>query len=191
MTLLPSLLRSVCAAGHVVFADGSANLIGQRSSARRAGELDDLVSVVRLVGGVWHETAWACSLDPGRAELRRLTNPHGVAILAPGQYRAAYEIGLHRNRPALRQVGRVRVLRDADRDEWLEPGAADGGVSGYVAEETGLFGIHVHSDAGLGAEASAGCTVLPRASMDQLLAELRQDVARWGPRFTYTVIEVA
>lgn len=178
--MLPSLLREVRRAGHVVFTDGSANLIVQRSSERRAGEMDDLISVVRLDRyGAWVEHAYPCSADPGRAFLRRPENPKGTAILAPGQYRRAYELGKHKGRDALVQVGPVTVRRDGDRDEILEPGATD----------VGLFGINVHDDAGAGAEASAGCVVLSRQDTAALLVSLSLDVERWGARFTLTVLE--
>lgn len=159
-------------------AELSLNLIGQRSSERRAGALDDLLSVVWLERGRWCELAWPCSLDPGRFYLARPINPRGTAILAPGQYRDAYALGTHRGRPALVQVGPVTVRRDGDRDELLEPGVA----------ESGLFGINVHDDAGAGAEASAGCTVLPRAFLDELLELVRRAVPVQGPRLTYTVV---
>ncbi len=178
--MLPSLLREVRRAGHVVFTDGSANLIVQRSSQRRAGEMDDLISVVRYQLGLWIELAWPCSADPGRSALRKAEHPRGTAILAPGQYRGAYELGEHKGRAALRQVLPVTVRRDGDRDELLEPGATD----------VGLFGVHVHDDAGVGAEASAGCVVLERTDMGELLDELSRDIPKWGRRWTLTVLEV-
>lgn len=180
--MLPALLREVYRLNHAVFRDGSANLIVQRSPSRQAGEMDDLISVVRLNSlGAWCEVAWACSADPGRYYLRNPENPRGAAILAPGQYRAAYELGKHKGRDALRQVAPVTVRRDGDRDELLEPGAPD----------TGLFGVHVHDDAGLGAEASAGCVVMAPKDLAQMLSIMRADVSRWGPRFTLTVLEVS
>lgn len=181
--ILPALLRDVLALGHVVFTEGelNLNLIGQRSSSRRAGELDDLLSVVYRERGRWLETAWPCSLDPGRRGLARPPNPRGTAILAPGQYRGAYELGLHKGRRCLRQVKPVTVRRDGDLDELLEPGDPD----------TGMFGIHVHDDAGVGAEASEGCTVLARDHMAELVALVDRAASTWGSRVTYTVVDLA
>lgn len=185
MTLLPSLLRAVEARGHVVFrGEIDVNVIGQRGPSRRAGELDDLISVVWFEGGSWREVAWPCSTDPGRHFLARPMNPRGTAILAPGQYRGAYTIGLHKQdprRPALVQTGPVSVFRDQNRDEILD-------IEGPVYP--GLHGINIHDDAGVGAEASAGCTVLKRAHLDELLAIVRRSTARYGPRVSYTLIEV-
>lgn len=178
---MPALLREVARLGHAVFDGGDLdlNLVGQRSASRRAGELDDLLSVVCRRNGAWVEHAWPCSLDPGRRYLRDPINPRGAAIIAPGQYRRAYELGLHRGRPALVQVGPVTVRRDGDLDETLEPGVA----------ETGLFGVNIHDDAGVGAEASAGCTVLGRDHLAELLSIVRLAVPLWGPLLTFTVVE--
>jgi hypothetical protein len=179
---LPALLRQVAALGHAVFtAELSLNLVGQRSPSRRAGELDDLLSAVWFEAGRWNELAWPCSVDPGRHFLASPVNAKGTAIIAPGQYRGAYALGLHRGRPALVQVGPVTVHRDGDRDDVLEPGGAG---------ETGLFAINIHDDAGAGAEASAGCTVLPRAHEAELLALVERAVPHQGPTLTYTVLEL-
>lgn len=155
------------------------NLIAQRGVSRVAGAMDDLLSVVYKANGCWTESAFPCSVDPGTYFLKHLENPKGCAMLAPGQYRSAYQLGWHKGRRALVQVGPVTVRRDGDLDNILEPGVAD----------TGLFGINIHDDVGKGAEASAGCIVLPVVHENLLLDILGRQVAAYGSKFTLTVLE--
>lgn len=179
---LPALLRQVASLGHKVFTGDSydMNLVAQRGPERRAGQMDDLLSVCYRERGVWLEDAFPCSVDPGVYFLKNLMNPNGAAIIAPGQYRGAYELGKHKGREALVQVAPVTVRRDGDRDEILEPGQS----------ETGPFGLNIHDDAGAGANASAGCIVLSVEHERTLLSILRLQVPKWGPRFSLTVIEL-
>jgi len=44
----------------------------------------------------------------------------GTAILVPGQYRGAYALGYHFGKPALQQVGNLKLFRDNDLDEQLD-----------------------------------------------------------------------
>ena len=69
--MLPALLRYVQTFGHRVFAamDFDVNLVLQRSRERKAGRMDDLLSLVYLDGGRWVERAFPCSGDPGRKAL--------------------------------------------------------------------------------------------------------------------------
>ncbi|NOT72482.1 MAG: hypothetical protein HOP09_14770 [Hyphomicrobium sp.] len=181
--ILPALLREVARKGHSVFTSGdwNLNLVVQRSNERQAGAEDDLLSVVYKDGGRWIDRSFPCSADPGRKALAERKNPLGVAIIAEGQYRGSHQIGLHRGRRALVQVGPVTVARDGDRDSLLEPGV----------KYTGLFGINIHDDAGVGAEASEGCVVLEKKDMDAVLSLCDQAVgAGFKNLFTLTVISV-
>lgn len=180
--ILPSLLREVQRLGHAVFtgADYDMNIIVQRGPNRRAGQMDDLISLVFREAGRWVEECYTCSADPGPYYLKNQINPKGTAIIAPGQYRRAYQLGLHKGRPALIQVGPITVRRDADGDDILEPGESD----------TGLFAVNVHD--GETANASAGCIVLSRVYVPEFLRLLAlQKNAGYGDRYTLTVIEVA
>ena len=62
-------------------------------------------------------------------------NDKGVAILKPGQYRGSHTIGLHQGKyEALKQGGKVKVYRDANRDMNYDE---------KVIQE-GVFGINIH-----------------------------------------------
>lgn len=179
--MLPALLRRVASLGHRVFeGEGNPNLIVQRSPEVDAGLEDDLLSLVLFDRGRWVERAWPCSADPGRHFLAHPVHPDGALVLAEGQNRGSHARGLHKGRAALVQVGPIAFRRDYNRNAILDPGGA-------VLVEAG-HGANVHDDAGLGAEASAGCVVAPKAAILELLELLAATEARWGKAITLTVI---
>jgi hypothetical protein len=180
---LPSILRAVAAHGWKTFtAPLDLNFIVQRSAERRAGQLDDVAHLIYVLDETWYDVSFACTVDPGRTFLVSPINPKGAAILVVGQYRGMWTPGLHKGRRALVQVGPSTDARDADRDEVLEPGA----------QETGLFGINFHDDAGAGANASAGCVVALRKHVDLVLDLVsKQQRAGHGDTVTLTVIDLA
>jgi hypothetical protein len=69
-------------------------------------------------------TTYTASVDPGRAWLTMgWGGVGGTAILCPGQYMDAYEVGLHNAKyEALLQRLPVKVWRDNDRDGKLDFG---------------------------------------------------------------------
>ena len=181
--MTPTILRHVRALGHSVFEKGryNLNIIAVRSPDPISGAMDDaLVVAYRDGGGAWICRWWPATVDPMPGYLRQPIHQDGTAILCPGQYRGAYELGLHRGRRALVQVGPVRVWRDDDRDTVLD-------WHGDIAE--GFFAINVHDRAGPMDTASAGCIVLDRAHLPAVLALAGRAVAEWGPRLTLTVVE--
>lgn len=96
--------------------------------------------------------------DPGPSTLARPANPKGAAVLAPGVYPGMWQAGLHKGRPALRQVGPCTVDRVA-------PGVVVGGEDILFPSnpDTGLFGINFHN---MGTpDWSAGC-VGPRTQAE-------------------------
>ena len=163
--------------------DYNLNIFGIREKERRAGKYDDTIGVCYYVGGkpVFH--CWPATTDPGLYYLENPINLEGCAILAPGQYRSAYKLGLHKNKyPALVQARPVGVYRDSSRDSRLDP-------IGRVT--SGFFGINIHQPFGKSDEiglSSAGCQVFSRkADLDELL-KLCENAARiFGNVFTYTL----
>ena len=97
---------------------------------------------------------WKGTTDPGRNALLRPPNPAGTAVVAPGQHRAVWTIGLHRGRPAFVQNRPIPVLRDTDRDGNIDPAspavAGVYGINGHDAYKDGLQAV---------GEASEGCMV--------------------------------
>lgn len=190
--LVDSLSCAVLKLGYIWFDSGEYNLniVGIRGPSREADSFDDLITCSYIVGGRWRMHVWPATTDPGRHYLENPVNAKGCAILAPGQYCGAYQIGMHRNKyPALVQKGKVRVWRDTNRDAVLDWGE-DLGIAGY-------YGINIHRAAPLGLTASpshhsAGCQVLScREEHDALMALVRRAAGIWGEKFTYTLINAS
>lgn len=174
----PAPLEQVRAAGHLVFgAVKSANLIAVRGPGG-PGDWDGVLYLAWLpaVDAGWLLRAWPCATRPGLPFLRSPINPAGTATIAPGQYRLSHQRGWHRGRPALVQVGEVRVLRDPDRDDVYEP----------VVPSTGTaLNIHdVESPSEL-----AGCIGLARPHLAELLAAFEALEPAQGPRVTLTLLD--
>jgi hypothetical protein len=116
-------------------------------------------------------------------------NVKGTAILKPGQYRGAWQLGKHKGEyEALVQRGAMTVWRDNDRNHTLNQGP----------EDTGLHGINLHRagrltdvDSPVG-KWSAGCQVMPQAEeFDLVMCLVRRAAARYGQTFTYTLLTEA
>ena len=193
--MLPPILRSVERAGHVIFVDGAfnLNLVGIRSLNRQANKFDDLLTATyRDASAAWQTHYWPCTLEPGAFWLEHPAKVEGTAILADGQHRSAFCIGIHKpNTPnayrCLVQHRPVRVWRDATKDLTLDWPANDQGKPGW-------YSIQIHrahyskvvSDVG---PWSGGCPVV---QVPEHFAELMSlvDIARpqWGDAFTLTIM---
>lgn len=187
---LPLILEYVQSLGHAVFTNGlyNLNIIGVRSKSRERGAFDDWIVVVYRDESGWVARWWPATTDPG--------NPSGTAVLVPGQYRGAYQLGWHpnpnheRKYEALVQVGAaVTVYRDRDGDEQLDLDPA--------TVETGWFGINIHMAGKQSASTvvgnwSAGCQVFsdPTDFHEFLLICKRQveHHPTWTS-FTYTLVD--
>ena len=186
----PIILEQVAEAGHVVFTRGkwNLNLIGVRKANRKANQFDDEFHLIfKDDRNQWNDVSLACTTDPGLYWLHNPMRSAGTAILKAGQYRGAYEIGLHRGRyPALVQRKPVKVFRDRNRNDVLDMDPN--------TEIEGLFGINIHH-AGFGdshrvEKWSAGCTVIQSiTSWEILMSIVRKSADLWGDRFTYTLLE--
>jgi len=192
---LAQLLDAMKRNGYVVFEDGkkpfNLNIIGIRAEKQEVDGFDDyLVALWReqTSKGIWrwHHRSWEITTLPGRYYLiNRLLNRKGCAILAPGQYRGAYKIGLHKGTTALIQTGAVRVFRDDNKDE----------VYDYTDLEKGFFGINIHRAGKQGTTEkigrwSAGCQVFQNADDFQHFMWLCKEArSHWGNSFTYTLLE--
>lgn len=183
------ILSLVAAAGYTAFDQSkpyNLQIVGFRTGWTCTNRFDDLIAVVyRDDAGVLRCDAWTATTDPGRYWIEN-GRADGTAILKPGQYRGAWELGLHKGeKPALVQVKPVTVYRDANKDATLDK----------AKEDTGLFGINIHR-AGAASTVvdkwSAGCQVFAfDADFEEFLALCRKQAAKgkgWE-RFTYTLLE--
>ncbi len=200
----PAVLDTLEALGHKVFTDGlfNLNLIGIRSRSPVAGKFDDTLVVVYRDKRGWIERRYPITTDPGTYYLDHPMSVKGTAVMAPGQYRGAYILGLHKGYRALVQNRPIKVWRQAgqvyDTDD-------DGSIDWSTAvEDEGIFAVNIHAsdsnpydesdrERGEGAEIgrwSAGCQVFANSSDFRAFMSLAVQASEtWGNRFTYTLIE--
>lgn len=182
------IIRVMNSHGYKVFETGSfnLNLIGIRHGLVATNKFTDTFVVLYKDGGLWVRKVYPCTTVPGLYHLKNGL-AKGTAILVPGQYRGAYERGLHKgDYMALVQRKPVTVYRDRDKDCDLD----------YENPETGMFGINIHRATANGISKqvdkwSAGCTVL--ASSADFAELMRLTSAQidmgYGRTFTYTLLE--
>ena len=113
----------------------------------------------------------------------------GTAIMKQGQYKNAYQIGLHRGKyEALIQTGGpVTVIRDSDRN----------GILNYFGNVTsGYYGINIHRSTASYASQdligpdSAGCQVFRWVDdFNDMMDKARKSRDLYGNNFTYTLID--
>ncbi len=187
-TKIPPRLLLLRGLGYAIFTkkDYDLNLIGIRSRNRTPGRFDDKFVCIYRENNEFIEEEYICTTDPSMEEHLDPTNKKGVAILAPGQYRSAYELDLHRGKyTALCQRGTVTVYRDNNMNS----------ISDYINSESGLYGINVHrAHSSKIVESthlySMGCTVIQNpASFARLIALCKLQVGIGYKKFTYTLIE--
>jgi hypothetical protein len=133
------------------------------------------------------QETYAATTKPGTFYLTHPMSAGGTAILAPGQYKWAYALGLHRNQyRALVQVKPVKVFRDDDRDNQVDINPAK------ISQ--GIYGINIHrSNPFVPSHSvdkwSAGCQVIQDpADFDRLIALCDCAVKQYGNLFTYTLL---
>ena len=190
--MLPPTLQHMKSLGHTVFERGDYNLniVGVRKRDGEPGKWDDHLAVFYKRGALWNSHHFECTVDPGLFYLnKRVLNVKGTAILYPGQYRGAFEKGLHRGRySSLVQCKPVKIWRDVNRDQHMDTWGSP--------TEAGLFGINIHKAHPtkvmneIGAY-SAGCTVVRRANdFNFFMGLIDKSVEITGyDRFTYTLLE--
>lgn len=165
------------------------NIVGVRSDTVIPNRFDDTINVFfRNNQNKWVHYLFQATTDPGTYWLQNPMNPQGTAILRQGQYRGAYQIGLHRGQYyALVQIAPVTVLRDYDRDAILDF------MNGKP--DTGLFGINIHRASVDGKvltvdKNSAGCQVFANVNEFNTFMQLCEvHRQHYGNIFTYSLID--
>lgn len=174
--------------GYAFFEDGdyNLNLIGIRNSKPVPNTFDDIFAIVYKEKGQWKLWQFPCTTDPGTYWLKNPSRVEGTAILVPGQYKASFQIGLHKGKyKALRQCKPVALWRDNDRDNLAE------------AQKTvhwEMTGINIHraneyATSMLINSWSAGCQVIANPAHYKLFMELLDKAEiRYSDKFTYTLL---
>ena len=177
------------AKGYKFFTKGNfnVNLIGVRRDTQKPNSFDDFFLLIYKAATEWKYHWFSCTTDAGLFYLENPIVKQGCALLKEGQYRGAYQIGLHKGKyEALVQRKPVTVYRDNNRDNKLDFDAPT---------ETGLFGINIHKGSDFRTEGyavdkwSAGCQVLEdHRDFDCLMDVCRYSAKTYGNSFTYTLI---
>jgi len=165
------------------------NIVGIRSTSVKPNKFDDEIHVFfKTSSGSWEHFVFSATTDPGTFWLLQPMMPQGTAILAQGQYKNAYAIGLHRGQYyALTQIRKVTVIRDYNRNAVLDF------YNGVY--DTGNFGINIHRAYAIGEtkyvdKYSAGCQVFEDASDFNLFMALCERHRKfYGNAFTYTLLD--
>lgn len=163
------------------------NVFGIRSGFSATNKFDDNLGVAWIdQDGNKNAVFWPATTDPGFPYLKKVINIKGCAILAPGQYREAYQLGKHMGKylALVQSGGPVKVFRDNNKDLNYD----------YDPKsiQSGKFGINIHkrtkeTDSVDGA--SAGCQVFRFAKDFEVLIRICKTWSKKSKqnRFTYTL----
>ena len=122
----PAAVLAVCRnKGYSVRDDGQMNIVGVRSDVRAANDFDDVMYFIWMSGGEWRHHVYRVTTDPGTFYRQNPINVLGTAIMKPGQYRAAYQVGRHKGYKAMQQTGPITVYRDNDKDSEMDATGSD------------------------------------------------------------------
>jgi hypothetical protein len=162
------------------------NLVGIRNSSSDANRFDDWLCAFYWFDGIWNLFAFPGTTDPGTYYRENPIELRGTAIMKPGQYRGAYQVGKHKGYKALKQVGSITVYRDANRDTELDTTGAT---------EQGINAINIHRANRIRASTrvdkwSAGCQVMQDPdNFDFFMTLCDRAAQKFGNSFTYTLLE--
>lgn len=178
--------------GYIYFSEGNYNLniIGIRNlikGNKQDNTFNDALVCLYKENGIWKREIWECTTDPGLKSLKNFSNIKGCAILAPNQYKSAYQIGYHKGQyEALVQKGSVQVYRDNNKDNILDFNSN--------TIEKGIFGINIHrsnpdTESTIVDGWSAGCTVFKKVlDFNDFMKLCYKSKDLYGNSFTYTLI---
>lgn len=116
-------------------------------------------------------------------------NVHGTAIMKPGQYLSAYQIGMHAGYQALVNTGKIPVsfYRDNNKDGILN--------IKNMPVETSYAGLNIHRASANNISTtvdrwSAGCQVFQSPAHFSFFMKLCNTAReKYGNFFTYTLLE--
>jgi hypothetical protein len=165
------------------------NIVGIRSKSIRPNQFDDEIHVFFKVNALkWQYHIFKATTDPGTFWLNNPMQEQGTAILAEGQYKDTYQLGMHRKQYlALVQRKPLTIIRDYNRDAVLDFN------NGRTTK--GLYGINIHRANREGktktvGKNSAGCQVFENAEDFKLFLSLCQKhKSLYGNAFTYTLLD--
>ncbi|WP_165739779.1 hypothetical protein [Pseudoalteromonas sp. Z1A6] len=189
-----TLLSTLQACGHKVFeGELNLNIIGIRHANTRANTFNDAICVLYQQNSEWQLKQYKATTDAGIYWRKNPMNIDGTAVLVAGQHKSLWMLGYHQGKyRALVQHKPVVVLRDNNKDTEL-----DTDVTPQAELQQGYFGINCHRANSKTTSTqvdkwSAGCQVFANPNdFDEFIALCEQSAAKYGPYFTYTLLEQA
>lgn len=189
---IADIVKTMKSSGYAVDSRPNAlNIVGIRNSeATSQDNFDDQIAYFYYdPQGVLRGKIAAATTDPSTFYLESpIAGTSGTAVLKSGQYKDAYQIGLHRTKyEALVQRKPVTVIRDNDRNAYIN----------YLAPtQTGFFGINIHrasrgkDNVAIIDKDSAGCQVFrDEKDFQEMMSLARIHKSKYGNNFTYTLID--
>lgn len=189
-----TLIGTLKACGYRVFeGELNLNIIGIRHNNTRANTFNDVICVLYQQSGEWQLKQYKATTDAGTYWRTNPMNVSGTAVLIAGQHKSVWKLGYHQGKyRALVQHKPVVVLRDNDKNTEL-----DTDVTPQAELQQGYFGINCHRANSKTTSAqvdkwSAGCQVLANPNdFNELIALCDQSAAKYGPYFSYTLLDQA
>lgn len=165
------------------------NIIGIRNNhIVRSGFFDDLIILIyRNKFNNWQVDQFEATTDAGSFYMQNPLNKNGTAILLEGQYKGAYQLGLHKGYEALIQSAPMKFVRDNNNDVIFN--------FNHKKVYNEIIGLNIHTgniDFMLeeNIKASAGCQVIvDPIKYKYFLALCRRSANLYGNSFTYTLIK--
>lgn len=185
-----AILRAMKVKGyHISERPYELNIVGIRNPSTIPNKFDDRILVFyKTDQGAWEGKSFNATTDPGTFWLNNPMEPQGTAVMKEGQYKDAYQIGLHQGKyTALVQRKPVSIVRNYQRNALLDF------YNGK--EDTGMFGINIHRANATGTtkvvdKYSAGCQVFENAEEFAKFLEMAEKHKNlYGNSFTYTLID--
>lgn len=119
---IESLKKAYAGHGYAFFEkdarDYNLNIFGVRSKSYDTDTFNDIIGLAWKYAGAWQLKLYSGTTDPGLYYFQNPATSKGTHIMKEGQYKGAYECGLHQGKyGALRQVGPIDFWVDEDRDK--------------------------------------------------------------------------
>ncbi len=169
--------------------DLNINLIGVRRDNAGTNEFDDFMVIIYRDKALEEVCkTYPITTDPGDYWLENPYSAAGTAVLVPGQYRGAWQVGKHQGRyEALVQRKPVKVWRDKNRDKVID-------YRSLKLMNEGYFGINIHRSNPYDmsyavSKWSAGCQVFQKiADYKEFMGLCKSSAALYGNSFSYTLV---
>jgi len=164
------------------------NIIGIRNDNSKPNSFDDTICV--LFKDEYNDDtllAFSCTTHPGIYWLKHPLNVKGCAIMKEGHYENVYTIGLHKGYKALVQVGKIRFVRDNNKDDVLDFNGKDE-INDVIAANIHHAAMPENSVAV--DKWSAGCQVINKGWNEFIELCSKSKLVTGKKYFSYTLINI-